>query len=126
MKEIDGIKHYRISEVCKMVGRSQSTILRSWYGAAEYAKEHGIHFPFFLPAYRTDQDKKGTRYWSEEAVAKLIKFRDSIRSGDLAFFNRTHMWGDVHRVAKERKEFKAQLSEELGEDVDQLLKDEEL
>ena len=122
MREIDGVKHYRISEVCEKVGRSQSTIIRVWYGAAEYAAANNIHFPFFLPAYRTDQDKKGTRYWSEEAVEKLIKFRDSIRPGDLAFYNRIHMWGGNYKITKERQEFREQIAEELGESIDDLIK----
>ena len=122
MREIDGVKHYRISEVCEKVGRSQSTIIRVWYGAAEYAAANDIHFPFFLPAYRTDQDKKGTRYWSEEAVAKLIKFRDTIRPGDLSFYNRTHMWGGRYKITEERKEFREQIAEELGESIDDLIK----
>lgn len=121
MREIDGVKHYRISEVCEKVGRSQSTIIRVWYGAAEYAAANNIHFPFFLPAYRTDQDKKGTRYWSEEAVAKLIKFRDSIRPGDLAFYNRTHMWGGNYKITKERQEFRKELSELAGEPLEELM-----
>ena len=121
MREIDGVKYYRISEVCQMVERSQSTIIRVWYGAAEYAAENNIHFPLFLPAYRTDQDKKGTRYWSEEAVAKLIKFRDSIRPGDLAFYNRTHMWGGNYKITKERKEFKEQITELAGESLEEIM-----
>ena len=121
MREIDGVRHYRISEVCQMVERSQSTIIRVWYGAAEYAAANNIHFPFFLPAYRTDQDKKGTRYWSEEAVTKLIKFRDSIRPGDLAFYNRTHMWGGNYKITKERKEFKEQISELAGESLEEIM-----
>lgn len=121
MREIDGVKYYRISEVCQMVERSQSTIIRVWYGAAEYAAENNIHFPLFLPAYRTDQDKKGTRYWSEEAVAKLIKFRDSIRPGDLAFYNRIHMWGGNYKITKEKKEFKEQISELAGESLEEIM-----
>ena len=121
MKEIDGVKHYRISEVCEKVSRSQSTIIRVWYGAAEYAAENNIHFPLFLPASRTDQDKKGTRYWSEEAVAKLIKFRDSIRPGDLAFYNRIHMWGGNYKITKEKKEFKEQISELAGESLEEIM-----
>lgn len=121
MREIDGVKYYRISEVCQMVERSQSTIIRVWYGAAEYAAENNIHFPLFLPAYRTDQDKKGTRYWSEEAVEKLIKFRDSIRPGDLAFYNRIHMWGGNYKITKEKKEFKEQISELAGEYLEEIM-----
>ena len=121
MREIDGVKYYRISEVCQMVERSQSTIIRVWYGAAEYAAENNIHFPLFLPAYSTDQEKKGTRDWSEEAVAKLIKFRDSIRSGDLAFYNRTHMWGGNYKITKERKEFKEQITELAGESLEEIM-----
>lgn len=121
MREINGTKYYRISEVCEKVGRSQSTIIRVWYGAAEYAAENGIHFPFFLPAYRTDLDLKGTRYWTEEAVAKLIKFRDSIRPGDLSFYNRTHMWGGRYKITEERREFRKQIAEEAGEPLDELI-----
>lgn len=124
MKEINGVKYYRVSEVCKMVGRSHTTITRVWYGAEEYAKEHNIHFPFVLPTYRTDLDKKGSRYWSEEGVQKLIQFRDRILPGDLAFYNREYMWGERNKILKDKQDFKKELSEEIGEDVNELLRKE--
>lgn len=123
MKVIDGVKYYRISEVCKRVERSQTTITRVWYGAAEYAKENNIHFPFALPKFRNDLDQKKTRYWSEEGVKKLIKFRDSIMPGDLAFYNRQHMWGERQQIAKERKEFKKAMEEVVDTDLNELMKE---
>lgn len=123
MKVIDGVKYYRISEVCKMVERSQTTISRVWYGAAEYAKENNIHFPFVLPKFRNDLDQKRTRYWSEEGVTKLIKFRDSLMPGDLAFYNRQHMWGERQQIAKERKEFKQAMEEAVDTDLNDLMKE---
>ena len=123
MKEINGVKYYRISEVCKMVGRSQTTITRVWYGAANYAKKQNIHFPFYLPKFRNDLDGKKTRYWSEEGVRKLIKFRDSIVPGDLAFYNRQHMWGERQLISKDRKQFRQEMSELADTNLDELMKE---
>jgi hypothetical protein len=69
-------------------------------------------------------DKKGSRYWSEEGVQKLIQFRDRILPGDLAFYNREYMWGERNKILKDKQDFKKELSEEIGEDVNELLRKE--
>lgn len=107
MKEIDGKRWYKIGEVTKMVQRSASTII-VWYDAAEYAVETGHHFPFVLPKFRQDIDNRNTRYWSEDGVEMLIRFRDSVMKGDLSFYTRNKLWrpGERDKIAKDKKDFK--------------------
>lgn len=117
MKLVDGKKYFRISEVCEQVERSATTIARVWYEAERYAIENNIHFPFVLPPYRQDLDKKGTKYWDEEAIKKLIKFRDSIMPGDLSFYTSQNMWGERGKMYTERRNFRRQMAEEQGVDI---------
>lgn len=71
-----------------MLNRSLST-LNVWYEAEQYANENNIHFPFVLPEPRTDLDNRGSRFWDDEGVNKLKRFRDNLMRGDLAFYTRT-------------------------------------
>lgn len=71
-----------------MINRSLST-LNVWYEAEQYASENNIHFPFVLPEPRTDLDNRGSRFWDDEGVNKLKRFRDNLMRGDLAFYTRT-------------------------------------
>nr|DAU38684.1 MAG TPA: hypothetical protein [Caudoviricetes sp.] len=71
-----------------MLNRSLST-LNVWYEAEQYAAENNIHFPFVLPEPRTDLDNRGSRFWDDEGVNKLKRFRDNLMRGDLAFYTRT-------------------------------------
>lgn len=120
MKIVDGVEFYSISEVTEMVGRSNSTISRVWYGARDYANEEGLHFPFKLPEYRQDLDGRQTRYWSKDGVEELIQFRDNIRSGDLSFYNEKNMWGERGKRIAERREFKETVQMELDINIDEL------
>lgn len=120
MKIVDGKEYYKIGEVTKRVGRSSTTIITVWYGARDYAKQTGDHFPFKLPEFRQDIDKRQTRYWDKEGVEQLIAVRDSIRRGDLAFYNGAKMWGARGVEIAERKEFKKQVKDDLGIDIDEL------
>ena len=107
MKEIDGKKWYRIGEVTKMIQRSSSTII-VWYDAAEYAADTGHPFPFVLPKFRQDIDSRRTRYWSEDGVQMLIRFRDSVMKGDLSFYTRDKFWkpSERERISQDKKDFK--------------------
>lgn len=88
MKFAEDKNWYKVGEVCQMINRSLST-LNVWYEAEQYANENNIHFPFVLPAPRTDLDNRGSRYWDDEGVNKLKRFRDNLMRGDLAFYTRT-------------------------------------
>ena len=43
--------------------------------------------------------------------------------GDLAFYNRQHMWGERQQIAKERKEFKQAMEEVVDTDLNELMKE---
>lgn len=73
MKSINGVNYIKIGEVASRVNRSTQTV-KIWY---EYAQDNNIT----LPEYRTDLDGKGTRYWLESDVPKLIEFRDGLTKG---------------------------------------------
>lgn len=87
MKIVDEQEYLTIGEVSKIVGRSVSTI-RNWYEYAEQIKVENK-----LPPLFRELDKKGTRYIKKEDVAKLEKFKNSIRYGSMATFNATK-WGE--------------------------------
>lgn len=88
MKFTEGKNWYKVGEVCQMLNRSLSTI-NVWYEAQDFANENNIHFPFVLPEPRTDLDNRGSRFWDDEGVNKLKRFRDNLMRGDLAFYTRT-------------------------------------
>ena len=106
MKYFEGKNWYKVGEVAQMVERSLPTI-NVWYNAEAYALENGIHFPFYLPTPRTDLDNRGSRYWSDDDVSKLKKFRDNLMRGDLAFYTRT-LVNETERdlIKKDAQDFK--------------------
>lgn len=85
MKVIDGEKYLTIGEVSKEIGRGVVTI-KNWY---EYKDEYGANLPEMFQHF----DKKGTRYFKEKDIPKLIAFRDSISYGQLAEVSR-RKWGE--------------------------------
>ena len=106
MKFAEDKNWYKVGEVCQMVERSIPTI-NVWYDAEAYALENGIHFPFYLPKPRTDLDKRGSRYWTDEDVQKLKRFRDSLMRGDLAFYTKTlNRETEASKIAKDKKNFR--------------------
>lgn len=86
MRNLDGENFITIGKVAKMVGRGTSTI-KNWY---EWAEKHDRLDD--LPEVKTDFDAKGTRYFKESEIQKLIEFRDSVRYGMMADVNR-EKWG---------------------------------
>lgn len=105
MKEVEGKKYYTAAELSPLIGRSYSTIV-AWYDAEKMAKDNNMPFEGELPEIRRDFDLKRTRYWCEDDIPKLIKFRDEIKPGDLSYYNKRIMWGVRGKeiLEKERKE----------------------
>lgn len=79
-----------IGEVAKKIGRGVVTI-KNWYEWAE--KNDRLDM---LPEMRRDLDARGTRYFREADIPKLIEFRDSIKYGMMADVNRKK-WGERGR-----------------------------
>lgn len=85
MKRIEDTIYRTIGEVAKMISRGPQTI-KNWYAWQE--QEHTD----ILPQVFTDLDEKGTRYFRDEDIGLLIHFRDNIKYGMMADFNR-EKWG---------------------------------
>ena len=86
MKTVEGVDFQTISEVAKKLGVCISTI-RNW---EDYEKEIGYKC---LPQPRRDLDRKGTRYYTVDAIEEFQKFRDSIEYGTIAIASRKK-WGE--------------------------------
>lgn len=76
-----------IGDVAKKIGRGVVTI-KNWYEWAE--KNDCLDM---LPEMRRDLDARGTRFFLESDIDKLIKFRDSIKYGMMADVSRKK-WGE--------------------------------
>lgn len=121
MKIIDGKKYYKGSEVATKIGRSYITIL-NWYAALdseEYKNLDEKNLPTLPTPYR-NLDERKTRYWDEEGVQQLLEFKNSIKLGDLSFFNRNNVWGkrgkDIQRrIDAEQEEIKDEQKEQEKE-----------
>jgi LPS sulfotransferase NodH len=99
MKTIEGINFLTIGEVSKIVDRSAQTI-KNWY---KWCESKGVDFAEAgLPAFRRDIDAKGTYYYEESDVQKLVEFRDSISYGQMADFNSAR-WGQRGKEIEARK-----------------------
>lgn len=85
MKQIEGVTYFTIGEVAKMIDRGPQTI-KNWYAWQEREQTD------ILPQVHNDLDEKKTRYFREEDVPLLIHFRDNIKYGMMAEFNRKK-WG---------------------------------
>jgi hypothetical protein len=97
MKTVDGVKYLTIGEVSKLIDRSAQTI-KNWYKWAKLNNEEGS-----LPPFRRDLDLKGTYYFAEDDVPKLIQFRDSISYGQMSDFN-VSRWGQRGKEIEARKQ----------------------
>lgn len=86
-KEINGVTWYKIGYVSKQVERIPATI-KNWYSWAEIEDRLND-----LPEVRTNIGRKGTRYFTQEGINQLIKFRDEIVVGEMAEYNR-EKWGE--------------------------------
>jgi len=86
MKEYMGIKYLKMGEVSKLLKRGPQMI-KIWY---LYKKEHDNNI--LLPPYFTNLDARGSRFWKETDIPKLIKFRNSIEKGMLSETT-VYKWG---------------------------------
>lgn len=86
MKHIDGKVFYTIGEVAKKIERGAQTI-KNWYEWAEVNNALDM-----LPTVYTNLDAKGTRYFEESDIDKLIDFKKQIKYGMMADINR-EKWG---------------------------------
>lgn len=127
---VDGVEYYSQFEVAKKIERSYSGI-KTWYDAIEFARENNadpkneyieVVLPE-LPTPRRDLDDRTTRYWTNEQIEQLIIFRDSIKRGDLAFYNRQKMWGERGARIQDKIDFKQLVEQETGEDINKLLEE---
>lgn len=112
-KQLDE-KLYKIGEASKIIGRSPQTI-SLWYDAVSAGIEVGVKLP--EPTYIGR-----IRYFSQSDIEQLIEFRNKVKRGTLAEFNRNFKWGkrgeDISKriesgsatpkVAKEKGEDKAE------------------
>ena len=85
MRHIDGQIYYTIGEVATMIDRGAQTI-KNWYAWEEREQTD------FLPQVFMNIDEKKTRYFKEQDVPNLIKFRDKMKYGMMSDFNR-EKWG---------------------------------
>ena len=78
-------KLYKIGEVAKIIGRSNQTIVL-WYAAVEAGIDVGAELP-------EPTMINGFRYFTEEDIEKLINFRNNVKRGSMAEYNRLYKWG---------------------------------
>lgn len=97
MKTIENETYWTIGEVAKLIGRGSQTI-KNWYA---WADEHDSHE--LLPEMFTNLDAKGTRYFKEDDIEKLEKFRDSIKYGMMADISR-QKWGKRANVQSDNED----------------------
>lgn len=99
MKTVDGVNYLSISEVAKIVERSNQT-LKNWY---KWCASEDINIEDAgLPEYRRDLDGKNTYYFKESDVQQLIDFRENISYGKLSDFN-VSRWGQRGKEIEARK-----------------------
>lgn len=88
MKVIDGVRYYNSREVAEIVGRSRQTVV-NWDKYSEELDERGekrlIPKPIRI-------GKNRNRHWTKAQIEEIKHFRDNIKQGDMAEFNR-RLWG---------------------------------
>lgn len=78
-------KLYKIGEVAKIIGRSNQTI-GLWYDAVK----NGVEVDAELPEPKMIN---GFRHFDEDDIQMLMNFRDNIKRGTMAKYNRENKWG---------------------------------
>jgi hypothetical protein len=75
-----------------------------WYNNPDYDKPSNVPE---LPKYEQN-GKRATRYWKEEDLPKLIKFRDWVPKGRAGIMgeHNAQFWGDRGKRALKNKEMK--------------------
>lgn len=100
MKIIDGENYLKIGKVAELVGRTPLTI-KNWY---EWAEMNNCLEA--LPKM-VRIGKRQIRFYKEDELYKLTRFRDSIEYGSMSDFNETK-WGDRNVEEKRTKSFKVE------------------
>lgn len=87
IKTLNNIKYYSSTEVANLIGKSRQTIV-NWdkysYELEAQGKKRLIPSPLRIR-------KNKNRYWSKEQIEEIRHFRDNIKHGDMAVFNR-RLW----------------------------------
>jgi hypothetical protein len=90
MRRLNGKNYLRIGEVAKKIERGTLTI-KSWYDWHSQQPD-SVKAEYPLPEIHK-LDDRGTRYFEESDINKLVVFRDKIAYGTMAEFNRPR-WGN--------------------------------
>lgn len=98
IKEVDGVTYYSIGEAARVIGRTIGTV-NHWY---KWEKTNGLDV---LPDVHTF-DERRIRYIKKEEIVDLIRFRDSVRYGDMSEYNRKNVWGKRGEEIQKRAEEK--------------------
>lgn len=78
-KEVDGVTWISISDAADRISRGRQQILR-WCAFWEQTNDEvRQQFKHPLPEYRQDLDGYGTRYFREDDLDQLRKFRDQVK-----------------------------------------------
>lgn len=89
MKIIDGVRYYNSREVAEIIGRSRQTLV-NWEKYSEIREKRGQDRLIPKPIR---VGKNRNRHWTREQIEEIKKFRDNMKSGDMAEFNRK-LWGN--------------------------------
>jgi hypothetical protein len=100
MKTIGNVNYMTIGEAGRVIDRSAQTI-KNWY---KWCEAEGLDLEKAgLPVFRRDLDAKGTYYFAEPDLDKLLQFRKSIQYGQMAEFNLAR-WGRRGKEIEARKQ----------------------
>lgn len=102
MEKTENTNLLKVEEVAIMIGSSVKTI-NSWYAWKRLHPED--ERGKLLPDYQ-QMGSRQTRYWSQNDVWSLLKFKESVPKGRNGFLGDVTQIG-ARRRAKERKEAKA-------------------
>ncbi len=93
MKEVDGKVLYSVSDIGKLLNKSNQTI-NKYYKFSEMTRKNEISKrrpgQVILPQCIRINNIK---YWYKEDIDKIIEFSKNIKRGDMAEFNRRFSWG---------------------------------
>ena len=86
---IKGVPYKKISEVAEIIDVHPNT-LRNWDKFGDELESRGQD-RLIPKSYRVGT--RGIRYWNDEQIEEIRKFRDKDKYGELAYFNRA-VWGN--------------------------------
>lgn len=88
MKVINGVKYYNSREVAEIVGRTRQTVV-NWDKYSTELEERGDERLIPKPIRI---GKNRNRYWTKVQIEEIKHFKDNMKRGDMAEFNR-RLWG---------------------------------